>query len=246
MSILEDIITKNSERVAKYASETHTINLHNTAVFTNNTNNNPFRLIAEIKRASPSKGMIDENVDVVAQAKRYEALGASAISVLCEPYYFKGDFADLIAIRKAVKLPLLCKDFVTTSAHLLKAKSAGANIVLLIVAALSPEKLQSLYHFARELALDVLVEVHDENELEQALSLNPQMIGINNRSLKTFAVDLATTQRLKTLIPDNITVISESGMLSPADILEIKAVGVDGVLIGEGMMRQADVLKEVF
>lgn len=245
MSILNEIIAKNSDRVTGYQMEQFNLELMNKAPFLTATASD-FRLIAEIKRASPSKGMIDATVDVVAQAKRYEALGASAISVLCEPHYFKGDFSDLVAIRAAVKLPLLCKDFITTAAHLLKAKSAGANIVLLIVAALTPLELAELYHFARGLELDVLIEVHDEAELAAALKLKPRLIGINNRNLQTFAVDLATTARLRALIPPTITVISESGMLNVADITTVKATGVDGVLIGEGMMRDADTLQVMF
>lgn len=245
MSILTEIIAKNSDRVKGYQSEQLHLSMANKAPFLTPTAPD-FRLIAEIKRASPSKGIIDATVDVVAQAKRYEALGASAISVLCEPYYFKGDFSDLEAIRAAVQLPILCKDFITTTAHLLKAKSAGANIVLLIVAALTPTELATLYRFARALELDVLIEVHDEGELAVALKLNPRLIGINNRNLETFAVDLATTARLRALIPPTITVISESGMLNVPDIATIKATGVDGVLIGEGMMRDADALQVMF
>lgn len=245
MSILTEIIAKNKSRVNGYQTEQLQLSLVNDAPFLTKEAS-AFRLIAEIKRASPSKGMIDATVDVVAQAKRYEELGASAISVLCEPSYFKGDFTDLAAIRAAVKLPLLCKDFITTPAHLLKAKSVGANIVLLIVAALTPAELNALYCFARGLELDVLIEVHDEVELEAALRLNPRLIGINNRNLQTFTVDLTTTARLRALIPSEITVISESGMLNVADITTVKATGVDGVLIGEGMMRDADTLQVMF
>src|SRR5690625_4348249 len=153
-------------------------------------------IIAEIKRASPSKGTINDSVDPVKQAIEYSKNGASAISVLTDTPFFKGTMDDLRMVREVVDIPILCKDFIIDKIQIDHAKSAGANIILLIAAALNDEDLIHLYNYARELDLEVLCEVHNEEEMERILKLNAPLIGINNRNLKTFEVDLKTTARL--------------------------------------------------
>lgn len=203
-------------------------------------------IIAEIKRASPSKGAIDLDVDPVQQAMNYEKNGAAAISVLTDGPFFNGSLDDVKAIRKAVNLPILCKDFIIDTLQIDHAKAAGANIILLIVAALSDEQFQILYDYALELNLEVLVEVHNEAEMNRALVVNPVLIGINNRDLKTFEVDLTTTEKLANMVknPDAI-LISESGIKVQKDVERVVAVGAEAILVGETLMR-AENLEETF
>ncbi len=199
-------------------------------------------IIAEIKRASPSKGMINEHVNPVKQAQIYEQHGVQAISVLTDNQFFKGSIDDLIAVRSAVDLPILCKDFIIDDVQIDQAYSAGANIILLIAAALDDEKLKHLNKHAIALGLEVLFEVHNEEEMERVLKLNPQLVGINNRDLKTFKVDLNTTEKLKNMVKDkNIILISESGIETSEDVEKIGASGAKSILIGETLMRAADV-----
>jgi indole-3-glycerol phosphate synthase len=199
-------------------------------------------IIAEIKRASPSKGDIHIFVDPIEQAKLYEQSGAAAISVLTDGPYFKGSFEDLEAVRKAVNVPILCKDFIIDSVQIHKAKSAGADVILLIVAALSDEQLHDLYKEATDLELEVLVEVHDLDELHRALKLGAVLIGINNRDLKTFHVDLMHTERLASeLTGQNVFVISESGISTAHDVERVRNAGAKAILVGEVLMRAEDV-----
>ncbi|MFD1361154.1 indole-3-glycerol phosphate synthase TrpC [Lentibacillus salinarum] len=204
-------------------------------------NTERMRIIAEIKRASPSKGSIDLEVDPVKQASLYEASGVGAISVLTDKTFFQGSMDDLRAVRKAVNLPLLCKDFFIDKIQIDHAKAAGASIILLIVAAMSPSKLQVLNTYAKEQGLDVLCEVHDEQEMTTAIELGAGIIGINNRNLKTFAVDLGTTGRLASMVtnPDTI-LISESGIQSRQDVEQAAQHGASAVLVGETLMRAGD------
>jgi indole-3-glycerol phosphate synthase len=203
-------------------------------------------VIAEFKRASPSKGDINKDLDPVLQAKSYEQQGASAISVLTDSVFFKGSFEDLRAIRKAVALPILCKDFIIDKIQIDLAKTSGANIILLIAAALAETELATLYHYAVELGLEVLIEVHDESDLVKTSSFKPNLIGINNRNLKTFEVDLKVTERLAPLIKDTgVYVISESGIFSNTDAIRVRDAGVKGVLVGEALMRSQTSLKEL-
>src|SRR5690606_15656370 len=183
-------------------------------------------------------GNIDLTIDPVKQAKRYEQLGAAAISVLTDEAFFKGSISDLQAVSKAVSLPILCKDFIIDPIQIERAKDHGATIILLIVAALSKEKLQYLYQYASERELDILVEVHDEEELAIALEIGAEIIGVNNRNLKTFEVDLAVTERLAANITnDKILMISESGLRTREEVNRVKKVGVEGILVGETLMR---------
>lgn len=201
-------------------------------------------IIAEIKRASPSKGPIQMNVDPVKQAKKYEALGASAISVLTDQPFFNGSMEDLKAIRTAVKLPILCKDFIIDPIQIDQAKAAGANIILLIVAALEEEALKELYTYAKQLELEVLVEVHNEEEMKRALQIGAQLIGVNNRDLKSFTVDLTMTEKLSKMVTDpNVIFISESGLQTKEDVKRVAAAGAEAILVGETFMRSKDLAK---
>lgn len=200
-------------------------------------------IIAEIKRASPSKGDINLDVDPAIQAKKYEELGASAISVLTDEAFFKGSMVDLKKVREAVKLPILCKDFIIDEIQIDRAKFFGANIILLIVAALPIERLKQLYEYAKSLKLDVLVEVHNECELQLALDVGANIIGINNRDLKTFQVDLSTTERLsKQLNHEDVLIIGESGIKQQKDVERIKKAGAKGILVGETLMSSTNLV----
>jgi indole-3-glycerol phosphate synthase len=212
-------------------------------------------VIAEIKKASPSKGVIREDFDPVAIAKGYGAGGASCLSVLTDKTFFQGGFEVLVAVRDAVDLPLLCKDFILSPYQLYQARAAGADAALLIAAILTDQDLSYLSKVARGLGLAVLVEVHDAEELERVLGLEALMaggpgasplIGINNRDLSTFTVDLAITERLLAQFGQRIRaagalLVSESGLFSRDDLDRMQGAGADAVLVGEALMRQADV-----
>ena len=198
-------------------------------------------LIAEIKRVSPSKGLLRPNLDPAALAQAYEANGARAISVLTDQRFFQGDLQDLTAVRQATSLPVLRKDFILDRYQVYEARAAGADAVLLIVAALSHEDLWSLYRLTRELDMDALIEVHNADELVRALRIDPRIIGINNRNLRTFQVDLGTTAQLRPLVPPDIVLVAESGVHSAADVHRLADVGVDAVLVGEAIVMAADV-----
>ncbi|WP_179106492.1 indole-3-glycerol phosphate synthase TrpC [Terribacillus halophilus] len=200
------------------------------------------QIIAEIKRASPSKGIINPDVVPAEQARIYETAGAGAVSVLTDTPFFKGTMDDLAAVREAVDLPVLNKDFILDEIQIDRAADYGADVILLIVAALEQERLHALYQHAIAKELDVLVEVHNEEELEQAQALGANIIGINNRNLKTFEVDLGVTERLikKINITDTL-VISESGMAVPANAERVAKVGARGILVGETLMRASDI-----
>ncbi|SFC31885.1 indole-3-glycerol phosphate synthase [Bacillus sp. 491mf] len=201
-----------------------------------------FTVIAEIKRASPSKGDINLHVDVAKQAELYETNGAGAISVLTDSQFFKGSFRDLETVRNRVNVPLLCKDFMIDRIQIDRAYDAGANLILLIVAALTKEQLFELYAYVKELGLEAIVEIHNEEELEIALELNPDIIGVNNRNLKTFEVDLRTTEQLgKRLNEQNVLWISESGIHTKEDIIRVKRAGAKGILVGEAFMTAPSV-----
>jgi indole-3-glycerol phosphate synthase len=198
-------------------------------------------VIAEHKRRSPSKGLIREGATVDDIVRAYERGGATALSVLTEPFHFAGSLDDLREARAAASLPILRKDFVVDPYQLYEAAVAGADAVLLIVAALHPDDLDALHREARALDLDVLVEVHDERELEVALGVEADVLGINNRDLSDFSVDIERTYALLSDVPAGKTVVSESGFSSRDQLDELERVGVDAVLIGETLMRAPDV-----
>jgi indole-3-glycerol phosphate synthase len=197
-------------------------------------------LIAEHKRRSPSAGPIREGSSVTEIVQAYERGGAAAISVLTEEAHFGGSLDDLYEARRATQLPILRKDFSVDLYQLYEAKVAGADAVLLVVGSLRPSELERLYGEAQALDLDAIVEVHDEDELDCALELDVDVIGINNRNLEDFTVDIQTTVDLLAAIPTGKTVVSESGIRTRAEIEELERVGVDAVLIGETLMRAVD------
>ena len=197
-------------------------------------------IIAEIKRASPSKGLLRADLDPAQFAALYAASGADAISILTEPSHFLGSLADLAAARAAVPLPLLRKDFIVDPYQVYEARAHGADAFLLIVAALDPSALADLIALGRALGLAPLVEVHDEAEVALALAAGAAVVGVNNRNLADFSIDLATTPRLRRLIPPAIPVVGESGIHSPADVARLAAAGVDAVLVGEALVTSAD------
>ncbi|MHC4390655.1 MAG: indole-3-glycerol phosphate synthase TrpC [Planctomycetota bacterium] len=198
------------------------------------------RVIAEVKRASPSEGAIREGLDPVLCARGYEANGAVAISVLTEGRRFGGSLADLRAVAGATVLPVLRKDFIVDRYQLLEAKAHGASAALLIVAALSPDQLKRLYGSCQEIGLDALVEVHDEEEATRAFGLLPELIGVNNRDLKTLKVSLETSRRLAPFLPAGAVKIAESGIARPGDIASLEGYGYDGFLVGGSLMKARD------
>lgn len=200
-----------------------------------------FFLIAEIKRGSPSKGIIRENFDLLDIARAYEKGGASAISVITEKNFFFGKKEFLLSVKQITDLPVLRKDFLFHPYQIYESYNLGADFILLIVGCLSNSKLKHLYRIAITLGMKVLVEVHDEDELKRALDIKPKIIGINNRDLKTFKVDLQTSFRLKKLIPEDILVISESGIKTHKDIIRLKNSNFSGVLIGESLLIEENV-----
>jgi len=200
------------------------------------------RLIAEVKRASPSLGLLCPNFDPVEIAKTYVQGGAAAISVLTEANYFQGSIEHLAAIREEVRLPLLRKDFIFDQYQIYESGAYGADALLLIVAILSQEQLEGLLSLSRRLGLSCLVEVHNEAEVERALLSGAKIIGINNRDLNTFKVDINTTRRLCSLIPEKRIVVSESGIRSRGDVEKLKGWGVNAVLVGETLVTAGDIL----
>jgi indole-3-glycerol phosphate synthase len=197
-------------------------------------------IIAEIKKASPSKGIIREDFDPVTHARDYEAAGARCISVLTDTDYFQGSLTVLEEVRAVTSVPLLRKDFTIDDYQVVEARASGADAILLIVAALEDARLAELAAAAREEGLDVLVEVHDGEELARALALGFDLIGVNNRNLRTFETSINTTRMLAGSVPDEVTLISESGFRHPHELGQLEAIGVDGFLIGESFMREPD------
>ncbi|PCJ17650.1 MAG: indole-3-glycerol-phosphate synthase [Gammaproteobacteria bacterium] len=194
-------------------------------------------VIAEIKKASPSKGVIRENFDPVAIAQEYQQAGASCLSILTDKDFFQGDESYLIDARAACTLPVLRKDFLVDPYQVVESRALGADCVLLIVAALDQGLMTELASCATQLGMDLLIEVHDQQELEQALLLPTGLIGINNRDLHTFETRLETTYELLSGIPEDRTVVTESGIHSKKDIVEMQAKGVNSFLVGEAFMR---------
>lgn len=206
------------------------------------------RIIAECKRRSPSRGILRANYDPAAIAAGYEASGAAAVSVLTEASFFDGSLDHLRAVRDAVRVPILRKDFIVTPFQITEARAAGADAVLLIVAALDDQRVRRLLQHADSLGLAALVEVHDKDELKRALQAGADVIGVNSRNLRTLKVDLAIFSELILGIPTEVIAIAESGLKSPEDLQQLRAIGYDGFLIGERFMaedRPGEALKEL-
>jgi indole-3-glycerol phosphate synthase len=199
------------------------------------------RLIAEVKKASPSQGVIRADFDPVAIARTYESAGAACLSVLTDETYFQGRLDYLRQIRAATRIPLLRKDFILDSYQLVESRVAGADAVLLIAECLDDCNLRKLHNEAIELGLAPLVEFYEPQNLPRVLAAGAQLIGINNRDLRTFAVDLAHTIRLRPQVPDDCLLVAESGIHTRADVLRLQSAGIDAMLVGESLMRQPDI-----
>jgi indole-3-glycerol phosphate synthase len=200
----------------------------------------PFAVIAEIKRASPSLGMINEDVDILQLAREYEKGGASAISILTEAHFFKGNLSYLHSVKKETSLPILQKDFILDPFQIYEGRVSGADAVLLIAALLDRKELKDFVDLTRELRMIPWVEIHNEEDLQKISALDLPLIGVNNRDLRTFEIDLGTTLRLKKEIPSTAKVISESGIRSSQSVRLLKEAGVHGILVGEILMRSPD------
>ena len=249
MTILNEIATKTKERVAQLKREKPLEQIREKAQAMECDTGFPFEkaiaasglsFICEVKKASPSKGVIAEEFPYVEIARDYEKGGARAISVLTEPYWFQGSDNYLKEIRKAVGLPIIRKDFVVDEYMIYEAKLMGADAVLLICALLDTETIRSYIEICDRLGLSALVEVHDENEMDSAIKAGARVIGVNNRNLKDFTVDISNSTRLRSLTPENALFVAESGIKTAEDIQVLKDAGVNGVLIGETLMRSPD------
>lgn len=250
--ILEKIATRTVERVAelKQRKPLEQVISEAKALVSNTslaiTNGFPFEkalraeglsFICELKKASPSQGIIAQDFPYLQIAKEYEAAGAAAISVLTEPYWFHGQDRYLTEINQEVSIPLLRKDFIVDSYQIYESKIIGASAILLICSLLNTDTLKDYLNIAHSLGLSVLVEAHTEEEVRSALAAGARVIGVNNRNLKTFEVDITTSIRLRALVPEDILFISESGIKSPEDVARLKGNKTDAVLIGESLMR---------
>ncbi len=245
--ILDEIVARRRQRVAEDKQRVPARELEEQVAVAAPCRDFPAALaapgisvIAEVKRSSPSKGAFAPDLDAAATARAYERGGAAAVSVLTEPDFFRGSLEDLAAVKAAISLPALRKDFIFDPYQLLQARAAGADAVLLMASVLKPAELGSLLRQAHELGLSCLVEAHDEGEVEAALRGGGKVIGVNNRDMRTFNVDLATTERLRRLIPPDRLMVSESGVHTRADLDRLAACGVDAVLVGEALVRSGD------
>jgi indole-3-glycerol phosphate synthase len=199
------------------------------------------RVIAEIKRRSPSRGVLREQIDAAEVAAIYERNGAAAISVLCDSHFFGGSLSDLAAAREAVSIPALCKEFIVDEYQIVEACVAGADAVLLLASVLPTQWLRECRQMCEALGMAALVEVHDEVEMVSAIEAGAEIIGINNRDLRTFAVDIGTTASLLPKVPEGVIVVSESGIRSHADGARLGKMGVDAILVGEGLIAAPDI-----
>ncbi|WP_293892892.1 indole-3-glycerol phosphate synthase TrpC [Flavobacterium sp.] len=244
MNILDQIIASKKKEVALKKSVVSVAQLENSDLFNTKTNslsksilNSPFGIIAEHKRRSPSKATINNSFSVEEVVKGYENAGASGISVLTDMQYFGGSLEDLLLARASVQIPLLRKEFIVDEYQLLEAKAFGADAILLIAAVLSKEEIKQFSEFAQSLALEVLLEVHNQEELKKSIMPSLDLIGVNNRNLKTFEVNLQNSIELTNNIPNDFVKISESGLTSTDDINLLRSHGFQGFLIGENFMK---------
>lgn len=250
--ILDDIIAKTKEDLAVREKEFTMDWLGRSLAFNaraprevhgflSSSEEDPYRIISEVKKASPSKGVIREDFDPFAIAQGYERGGANAISVLTEPHFFQGDLEYLSGIRRYVGIPLLRKDFIVSKYQILEAMVFGADFILLIAAALSRKELKELLEYTRHLGMEALVEVHDKSDLTKAIFAGSDIIGINHRNLQTFEMDMNLCYDLIPLIPNGKIIVAESGIYEHGQLEDLNKAGVDAFLVGESLMRQDDV-----
>jgi len=248
MNILDKIVVNKKMEVALAKSRTPVAKLEGSGFFNRDCYSfkdfllDPQRtgIIAEFKRKSPSKGVINDKVSVAEVTKAYAEAGASALSVLTDRNFFMGSTADLLNVRRANAIPVLRKDFMIDEYQVIEAKSMGADIILLIAAIMSPQEIQNLASLAKSLGLNVLLEVHNLEELEKSINPNLDAIGVNNRNLADFSVSVETSFKLADHIPNEFLKISESAISDPETIKQLKLAGFNGFLIGENFMKQAD------
>jgi indole-3-glycerol phosphate synthase len=250
--ILDDIIKKTKEDLAIREKE-YTVDWLGKSLafnaraprdvhsFLTSTPDEPYRIIAEVKKASPSKGVIREDFDPYSIAQGYERGGANAISVLTEPHFFQGNLEYLAGIRRYVGIPLLRKDFIVSEYQLVEALVYGADFVLLIAKSLSRKELKHLLNYTRHLGMEALVEIHDKSDLTKAIFAGADIIGINHRNLETFEMDMNLCYDLIPLIPNGKIIVAESGIYEHGQLADLNKAGVDAFLVGESLMRQDDV-----
>lgn len=237
MDFLEKILQAKKQEVSRMPLEEQQA-LRKTQSFYQQVKNSPehMHIIGEVKRASPYKGDINLAIDVIEQANMYESSGVTAISVLTDPIFFKGSIEDLRQVAQSVQVPILCKDFIIDEKQIVRARNAGATIILLIISVLSKNELKKLYDFAKNLDLEVLVEVHDRQELNIAEGLGAELIGVNNRNLKTFDISVETSLALGDHHTTKAVYISESGICEYSQVQRLKK-DYQAILVGEGLMK---------
>ena len=249
--ILDDIVKKTKEDLAKREKEFTMDWLGKSLAFNGymprdprpllaSTKEDPYKIIAEVKKASPSKGVIRENFDPLTIGQAYERGGANAISVLTEPHFFQGNIEYLTALRRYTSLPLLRKDFIVNEYQVLEALVYGADFILLIAKVLAKKDLKALLDYARKLGMEALVEIHDKADLVKTIACGADIIGINHRNLETFEMDMSLSEKLIPLIPNGKIIVAESGITSHEQVVELSKVGVYAFLVGEHFMRQED------
>lgn len=251
--ILDEIMTFHREQLPKTMLEVPLADVKAFALLTPPTvsfydalRRNGVSLIAECKKASPSKGLMVPNYDPVKLATTYVKGGARAISVLTDARHFQGSLAHLRDVKEALpSTPILRKDFIFDPYQIYEARSAGADAILVIAAVLPPSQIKSLMKLAHKLSMDTLIEVHSEAELEQVLPLKPRIVGVNNRNLQTFKVDFENTARLRAMIPPEIVVVGESGLKNADNVRTMRDIGVDAILVGETLVKSKNTLKTV-
>ena len=247
MDILQKIVVDKRQEVASKKAIFPISSLEKSSFFSrskisliNNLKNGSSGIIAEHKRRSPSKSVINDTLNVVDVAKGYESAGVSGMSVLTDEAYFGGTLKDLLTARTSCSLPLLRKEFIIDEYQILEAKASGADLILLIAAILTKKEIKTFSEIAKSLSLEVLLEIHNEEELHKSIMPSLDMIGVNNRNLKTFEVSIDTSKKLSHLIPNDFVKISESGISNPETIKDLKQYGYQGFLIGETFMKTND------
>lgn len=253
-TFLQKVTAETRERIAAARSNGYLPKLRKRAEMTASQNESgrfrhaisrpdSINIIAEIKRSSPSKGVIRAGVDVAKTAKLYAAGGAAAISVLTEPNHFDGSISDLVSVVRSVDLPILRKDFIVDEYQIIEAAAVGASAILLIVAALPVDEIRSLHQIATNFGLDALVEIHDSDEFDTAIEIGAQIIGVNNRNLHSLEVSLDTSRQLIDRRPAGVVMIAESGITTRDEIDELRGLGYNGFLIGESLMRSTNIVE---